>query len=183
MEDDQLAELARAADLDALYAHSAAHPQSAYTWLLYALDLGHDDAEDVIADVEEHRDAFRHDDGFVVACAHRDLARAYLHAQHGVPHDFERAGEHLDVFLLYTFGSLENDDEVRAQTIAELAVGLNESVAAKLRAFAGKLPFRLVKHRVDRIERLHELRAPAVIVQNEVKQLRASVDAVERLIG
>ncbi|MEM9190016.1 MAG: hypothetical protein AAGF12_12610 [Myxococcota bacterium] len=39
-----------------------------------------------------------------------------------------------------------------------------------------------MKHRVDRIERLHELKAPMNITQSEVKVLRQCVDAVVRLI-
>ncbi len=182
MDEDQCAELARAGDVDALYDVSATHPHRAYTWLLYAEDLGHESAGDVMSDVHEHRDEFHYEYEYAVGVAHRELARAYLHALHGVAHDFDRACRHLDEFLLMTFGTLENDAEVRAETIAEFVVGLETPMAGQLQTFAAHLPFRLVKHRVDRIERLHELKAPVNITQNEVRLLRESVDVVARLI-
>ncbi|MEM9190015.1 MAG: hypothetical protein AAGF12_12605 [Myxococcota bacterium] len=132
MDDDQCAELARAGDVHALYDVSATHPHRAYTWLLYADDLGHDDAGEAMSDVCEHRDEFHYDDGYATGVAHRELARAYLHALHGVAHDFDRACRHIDEFLLMTFGTLENDAEVRADTIAEFVVGLDKPTAAKL---------------------------------------------------
>lgn len=183
MDDDQCAELARAGDVDALYDLSATDPYRAYTWLLYAEDLGFEDsAGSRMSDVEEHRDEFHYDEGYAVGVAHRELACAYLHALHGVPHDFRRGCEHLDAYLLATVGLIEDEAQVRADTIDELARGLDESLQAKLFAFAAHLPFRLVKYRVDRIERLYELKAPVNITQNEVKLLRESVDVVARLI-
>lgn len=176
MTDAELAELARSGELDALAAHAAIDPHAAYKWLLYADDLGREEAGDRLSDLDEHYDVFHYDEGYVVGTVHLALTGEYLRGTHVEP-DFALACKHLDEFFFGTF-CVQDDESVRRDAVDELARDVDEPTRAHLHAFVDRLPFRVIGYRVGRVQRLHELRAPKVIVDNELELLRQSVDSL-----
>lgn len=182
MEESKLAAHAREDRLDALYEHSFEQPVVGYKWLLYAMDLGSADAEDVLGDVEEHVDAFHHGEGYSELEAHLSLAGEYLRAAHGIAFDFAAACRHLDEYLMGITGMVMEEDAVRASTLEELSEGLDEAHRSKLEDFFEEVPFRQVAWRVERIVRLRRFNAPKVILANECTRLRESVEFVAKLV-
>lgn len=182
MEESELASYAREGHLDALYEYSFEHPVRGYKWLLYAMDLGNEEAEERLGDVEEHVDAFHHGEGYSELEAHLSLAGEYLRGTHGVPFDFAVACRHLDEYLLGITGMVMEEDAIRASTLKELSEGLDEEHHAKLEAFFDEVPFRQVAWRVERISRLRRFNAPQAILANECERLRESVEVVTTLV-
>ncbi|MFK8001864.1 MAG: hypothetical protein AB8H86_19875 [Polyangiales bacterium] len=183
MEESELAAHAREGRLDALYEHSFAHPVRGYKWLLYAMDLGNESAEELLGDVEEHVDAFHLGEGYSELEAHLSLAGEYLRAAHGIAFDFAVACRHLDEYLMGITGMVMEEDAVRASTLEEFSEGLDDEHQAKLEEFFDEVPFRQVAWRVERITRLRRFNAPAAILANECERLRESVELVTKLVG
>ena len=94
-----LSALARAGEVDLIYAMAEHQPDSAkdletYKWLSVAEDFGHHRATAAIEDLREVS-SLRHDDGeLATSVVHHELGMAYLIASDGLPQDFALADKH-----------------------------------------------------------------------------------------
>jgi TPR repeat protein len=97
---EHLVKLAQAGDLDALLARMEDVPEedrdeAAYKWLNVAVDFGHGDADELIADLMEGSSLRFDDDQFLTGNAHWELGLAYLTAGDSLPKDLAKATTHL----------------------------------------------------------------------------------------
>ncbi|MCA9614863.1 MAG: hypothetical protein KC586_19030 [Myxococcales bacterium] len=172
--DARCAEVARAGELDALVALEPAS-RALYRWLHVALDLGHDDADDLLGDLEEQSDLRFDDAGSERRAAHWRVALDFLGGRHGLPRDLAHAGHHLDEAFSFRPGhevlaelevaNLEHHDVDAARA------GLDEEALRLLDDALAGAPVRLVSYLLERVERLLELRAPQVVVDGEGARL------------
>lgn len=177
MDASQLERATREGNVSALYEYALQQPIDGYAWLLIALDLGHERAEDALGDVYEHTDAFRYDDEHSVPLAHLEAARHYFVGRFAG--DFEQGATHLDEFLMGTFDSVENAEQVQREAVDEIARGLDADDAERLAAFFSEAPFRRVSWLCDRLLRLKTLGAPAVVCQSQLEALKRAVEALD----
>lgn len=98
-------ELARKGDLDALLELAYADVEGdeteeadarAFKWLTVALDFGHANAEDLIADLYEGTSLRFDDDQFVAGETHLELGVAYLLGTDGLAKELTKARTHLE---------------------------------------------------------------------------------------
>jgi TPR repeat protein len=98
---EHLVRLAQAGDLDALLARMDDVPEedrdeAAYKWLNVAVDFGHAEADERIADLMEGSSLRFDDDQFLTGNAHWELGLAYLTAGDSLPRDLGKAAIHLE---------------------------------------------------------------------------------------
>ena len=124
---EHLVKLAQAGDLDALLARMDDVPEedldeAAYKWLNVAVDFGHDEAKERIADLLEGSSLRFDDDGFLTGNAHWELGLAYLTGGEGLPRDLVKAGTHVESAWGYGYPmSVETGDEMIADARKQLA--------------------------------------------------------------
>lgn len=179
--DARRAAAARAGELEAL-AELVTSARAHYRWLQVAIDAGHEDAEDVLSDLEEQSELRYDDAGSERRAAHWRVALDYLGGRHGLPRDVELGAMHLDeafsfrpaleVLVEIEVANAEHHDLDAAR------VGLDEEAARVLDAAIVGAPARRVSHLLDRLERLLELAAPRVICDAELERLEAAVATV-----
>lgn len=177
MDASQLERATREGNVSVLYEYAHQQPIDGYAWLLIALDLGHEGAEDALGDVYEHTDAFRYDDEHSVPLAHLEAARRYFVGPFAG--DFEQGAMHLDEFLMGTFDSVEDADRVQREAVDEIAQGLRAEDAKRLSAFFSEAPFRRVPWLCDRLLRLKTLGAPTVVCRSQLEALKRAVEALD----
>ena len=98
---EHLVKLAQAGDLDALLARMDDVPEedrdeAAYKWLNVAVDFGHGEADERIADLMEGSSLRFDDDQFLTGNAHWELGLAYLTGGDSLPCDLVKAATHLE---------------------------------------------------------------------------------------
>ncbi len=94
----------------------------AFKWLTIALDFGHTDAEDMIADLYESSSLRYDDDQFVAGETHLELGVAYLLGSDGLAKDLAKAKEHLEQADECGFpASVEGGEEMLAEIRQKLA--------------------------------------------------------------
>jgi hypothetical protein len=177
------ADLARDGDLDAIFALTReGRDRDAYKWLSAALDFGHDD-DDLVGDVLETTSMRFDDSGFERGAAHWELAVAYLEGDDGLPRDLALAAAHLDE--VFSFGpgrpvlaSINAGTSEAYDAEAVLARLDGDARALLERKLAGDRAGR-VRYLVERVERLREVRAPAVIIDAEASLLRDALAEVD----
>lgn len=129
--------LAKKGDLDALselaYAGVDADPEDedadtseadalALKYLLVALDFGHADAEDAIADLFEATSLRYDDDQFVAGETHLELGTSYLLGRDGLAKDLTLARTHLEQADECGFpASVQGGEEMLAEIRAQLS--------------------------------------------------------------
>ncbi|MBO6939366.1 MAG: hypothetical protein JJ863_30630 [Deltaproteobacteria bacterium] len=182
---DDPARDAIAGNIDALWAlmdldSSSDADRQAYKWLCVASDFGHREADERIGDVLEVSSLRYDDDGYEQASAHFELGLAYLEGGEGLPEDLRLARQHLEeAFDAHTIEQIMAGT-ARHYDMDAIRARLDEWSLAELeRALTFPTdPYRAVGRHADRLRRLRELNAPAVIRQHEAAMLREAVDAV-----
>ena len=122
--------LAKQGDLDALLELAYAEVEgedteeadaTVYKWLVVALDFGHANAEDLIADLYESTSLRYDDDQFVAGETHLDLGVAYLLGTDGLAKDLTKARDHFQQAYDCGFpASVEGGEEMLAEIRAKL---------------------------------------------------------------
>lgn len=97
-EDRAHAKQAKAGDLDTLMdlADGEDGDGEAYKWLQVALDFGHDEASDLIADLLNSPSLHDDDGQFITGNAHLELGMAYSTGREGLPKDLSLAQRHFE---------------------------------------------------------------------------------------
>jgi TPR repeat protein len=123
--------LAKKGDLDALLELAYAEVEGddtdeadaqAFKWLTVALDFGHADAEDMIADLYEGTSLRFDDDQFVAGETHLELGVAYLLGSDGLAKDLSKARSHLEQADECGFpASVQGGEELLAEHRAKLS--------------------------------------------------------------
>jgi hypothetical protein len=181
------AKLARDGDLDALVDAVRGTPgrdvdRRVFRWLCVAADFGHEDADDLISDLLEHTSLRYDDSGFEQAAAYWELALAYLRGADGLDRDLDLAETYLDLAFRHrpgyeVLGEI-NGGTKESYSAREALDGLDEGAREVLeRALRGE-PTRRVRHMVERVERLKDVNAPEVILENEMLLLREALAIV-----
>jgi TPR repeat protein len=123
---EHLVKLAQAGDLDALLARMDDVPEedrdeAAYKWLNVAVDFGHGEADERIADLMEGSSLRFDDDQFLTGNAHWELGLAYLTGAESLPRDLTKANTHLEAARDCGYPmSLEEGDEMIADARSKL---------------------------------------------------------------
>lgn len=124
---EHLVNLAQAGDLDALLARMDDVPEedrdeTAYKWLNVAVDFGHAEADERIADLMEGSSLRFDDDQFLTGNAHWELGLAYLSGGESLPRDLAKAATHLEAARDCGYPmSVETGDEMIADARKQLS--------------------------------------------------------------
>jgi hypothetical protein len=124
---EHLAKLAMAGDLDVLLGLMDGVPETdrdatAYKWLAVASDFGHEDADEILGDLQESSSLRYDDDHFVSGNAHWEIGLAYLTASDGLPRDLDKARSQLASAKESHYPmSVQESDTMQAQARARLA--------------------------------------------------------------
>ena len=169
----------------AIYQHGLeGAPIEAHAWLLVGLalveagqlDADVEEIEECLSDLEEHSDEFRYNDDHAVPLSHRTAAELLLREY---PDCQTQALRYLDEWLMHDDTELVHDAEGEGRRVLrEELSDLGDEVARFIESF----PLRRVRHRMARIERLHELAAPAVIIDNEFVELTRAVELARAFV-
>lgn len=144
-------------------------PALAWYWLIVAEDFGHD-TDTTIDDLENSTSLHYDHDAWNWVLL--DLIEAYCNGD-VVERNLHRAAAHLETYL--ESGPI---DELEA-----LLERLDDQATELVESKIGKAPFRRIRHQLRRLERLHALNAPAVILQNEAQSLEDEVVKARTLLS
>jgi hypothetical protein len=188
MIDKAPAALAREGDLNGLVScvRSRGGPhvdRDLYRWLCAAADFGHEEADDMISDLLEHGSLRYDDDGWEQAAAHWELAIAYLRGADGFDCDLELGEVHLDLAFRFRPGR-EVLEQINAGTNERFSAndakdGMTGEARRVLESALDGDPKRRLRHVLERVERLKEVSAPQIILENERTLLRDALTMLD----
>ena len=133
---EHLVKLAQAGDLDALLARMDDVPEedrdeAAYKWLNVAVDFGHGEADERIADLMEGSSLRFDDDQFLTGNAHWELGLAYATGGESLPKDVGKATTHFEAAHDCGYPmSIETGDEMIADARKQLTGDARKAFAA-----------------------------------------------------
>lgn len=152
-----------------------------YKWLCVASDFGHEEAEELIADLLEHTSLRYDDSGCEQASVKWELAVAYLEGSEGLPIDLDKAGRYLEeIFLGHTLESISQAtlrSHDAGPVLSRLSVDSKKILEHWL---AGGDVEARVRHRIARVARLLDCNAPNSIVEHEKDLLRVESQDLQR---